>query len=105
MFNFTVINHHFKLLDDFLKVHDIPWENVYNMDRKGIQLGEGRKGDNTKYLYAQSLRVQVKIQCANLELVTIIECVCTDGLNLWPGTMFSEKDVLREEYFEEKDIL
>ena len=69
MFNFTVINHHFKLLDDFLKVHEVPWKNVYNMDEKGIQLDGGRKGDNTKYLYAQSLKVWIKIQCANLELV------------------------------------
>ena len=105
MFNFTVVNHHFKLLDDFLKAHDIPWENVYNMDEKGVQLGGGRKGDNTKYLYARSSKVRIKIQSASLELVTVIECVCADGSNLRPGIVFSGKDVLREEYFEEEDIL
>ncbi|KAG1856484.1 hypothetical protein C8R48DRAFT_674908 [Suillus tomentosus] len=32
MFNYTTINHHFKLLDDFLKSEIISWENMYNMD-------------------------------------------------------------------------
>ncbi|KAG2356848.1 hypothetical protein BDR07DRAFT_1299344 [Suillus spraguei] len=46
MFNFATVNHHFKLLDDFLKSEGIPWENVYNMDEKGIQLEGGRKCDS-----------------------------------------------------------
>ncbi|KIK82562.1 hypothetical protein PAXRUDRAFT_46677, partial [Paxillus rubicundulus Ve08.2h10] len=41
MFNFAVVDHHFKLLDDFLKAEGIPGENVYNTDEKGIQLGGG----------------------------------------------------------------
>lgn len=105
MFNPTVVNHHFNLLDDFLKAHNIPWENVYNMDEKGIQLGGGRKSDGTKYLYGRSSKVRLRIQSANLELVTTIECVCADGSDLRPGIVFSGKDVLREEYFEEENIL
>ncbi|KIJ08365.1 hypothetical protein PAXINDRAFT_18495 [Paxillus involutus ATCC 200175] len=105
MFNFAVVNHHFKLLDDFLKAEGIPWENVYNMDEKGIQLGGGRKCDYTKYLYSRKQKVRIKIQSANLELVTVIECVCADGSNLKPGFVFSGKDVLQEEHFEEDSLL
>ncbi|KIK77005.1 hypothetical protein PAXRUDRAFT_123848, partial [Paxillus rubicundulus Ve08.2h10] len=105
MFNFTIINHHFKLLDNFLKVEGIPWENVYNMDEKGIQLGGRRKCNNTKYLYSRNQKVHVKIQSANLELVTVIKCICTDGSSLKPGFMFSGKDMLQEEHFEEDGLL
>lgn len=56
MFNYTTVNHHFKLLDDFLKSENIPWDNVYNMDKKGIQLGGGRKCDNTKYLFSRTAK-------------------------------------------------
>ncbi|THU88385.1 hypothetical protein K435DRAFT_679980 [Dendrothele bispora CBS 962.96] len=38
-FNFTTVDHHFNLLEKLLEEHGIPWENVYNMDEKGIQLG------------------------------------------------------------------
>ncbi|KAJ4486602.1 hypothetical protein C8J55DRAFT_424560 [Lentinula edodes] len=31
------------LLSNYLKDNNIPWENVYNMDEKGVQLGGGRK--------------------------------------------------------------
>ena len=52
-FNCPVVTCHFQLLGDFLSLHNIPWENIYNMDEKGIQVGCGGK-DNTKYLYAQA---------------------------------------------------
>ena len=42
-FNPTVVSQHFKLLGDFLRTYDIPWDNIYNMDKKGIQLGGGRR--------------------------------------------------------------
>ena len=35
-FNSTTVEHHFELLENFIQKHDIPWENVYNMDEKGI---------------------------------------------------------------------
>ncbi|KIK83406.1 hypothetical protein PAXRUDRAFT_153176, partial [Paxillus rubicundulus Ve08.2h10] len=50
-------------------------------------------------------KVRVKIQSANLELVTVIKCVCADGSSLKPGFVFSGKDVLQEEHFEEDDLL
>ncbi|KAH7903405.1 DDE superfamily endonuclease-domain-containing protein [Hygrophoropsis aurantiaca] len=104
MFNRATVDHHFKLLDDFLRTEGIPWENIYNMDEKGIQLGGGRRCDNTKYLYSRSQKARVKIQNADLELVTIIECVCADGNSLKPGFVFSGVEFCPE-WFEEDDIL
>ena len=104
-FNPTVIKHHFQLLGDFLAEYDIPWENIYNMDEKGIQLGGGRKLDNTKYLYNRSQRNRMQIQSPNLELVTTIKCVGADGSIMKPGFVFSGKHVLHDEYFKEDGIL
>ena len=104
-FNRSVVTQHFKLLDDFLKTNNIPWENVYNMDEKGIQLGGGRKLDSIKYLYSRDQRNRVKLQSADLELVTTIECVRADGSILKPGFVFSGKHTLHDGYFEEEGIL
>jgi hypothetical protein len=104
-FNPTVVKRHFQLLGDFLSAHDIPWDNVYNMDEKGIQLGGGRKLDNTKYLYSREQRNRVKLQSPDLELVTTIECVAADGAILKPGFVFCGKHVLHDGYFEEDGIL
>ena len=75
--------------------------NVYNMDEKGIQVGGGRKLDNTKFLYTGGQCICVKAQNANLELITAIECVSADGSNLKPGFIFSRKNTLHEGYFED----
>ena len=52
MFNFTTVKQHFEDLDAILKKYDIPWENVYNMDEKGIQLGGGRKSDGRNFYFS-----------------------------------------------------
>jgi hypothetical protein len=104
-FNPTVVKRHFQLLGDFLNAHDIPWENIYNMDEKGIQLGGGRKLDNTKYLYSREQHNRVKLQSPDLELVMTIECVGADGSILKPGFVFCGKHVLHDGYFEEDGIL
>jgi hypothetical protein len=104
-FNPVVIARHFQLLADTMKKVDTPWENVYNMDEKGIQVGRGRKLDNTKFLYTEGQCICVKVQNANLELITAIECVAADGSNLKPGFVFSGKNVLHEGYFEEDGVL
>jgi hypothetical protein len=106
-FNRAVVKRHFNLLGDFLTKHDIPWENVYNMDEKGIQLGGGRKLDNTRYFYSRNQRNRVKLQSADLELVTTIECAAADGFILKPGFVFCGKHTLHDGYFdsEEEGIL
>ena len=73
-----------------MKEKDIPWENVYNMDEKGIQLGGGRKGTRQKFLFARGDKVRYKLQNASLQLVTVIEVVCADGTsNVMPGFVFA----------------
>jgi Tc5 transposase DNA-binding domain/helix-turn-helix, Psq domain len=104
-FNPTVVKTHFQKLRKLIEENDIPWENIYNMDEKGIQLGGGRKLDNTKYLFGNEQRIYVKIQSADLELVTMIETIAADGLFLKPTFVFCGKSVLHEGYFGEDGIL
>ncbi|KDQ11636.1 hypothetical protein BOTBODRAFT_114053, partial [Botryobasidium botryosum FD-172 SS1] len=66
-------------LKDILEKFEIPWENVYNMDEKGIQLGGGRKGSPKKYLFSREQRHKYRLKSDDLELVTVIEAVCSDG--------------------------
>lgn len=104
-FNSTVVKDHFQVLAKFLTDYDIPWDNVYNMDEKGIQLGGGRKMDNTKFLYSQAQHTRVVVQSASLELVTVIECVGALGSHLKPAFVFCGKNVLQDGYFEEEGVL
>ena len=101
----TVVKDHFEVLMKFLKDYDIPWDNLYNMDEKGIQLGRGRKMDNTKFLYSQAQNTQVIIQSASLELVTVIECVGALGSHLMLAFIFYGKNVPQDGYFEEEGVL
>ena len=93
-FNPAVVSRHFQVLGDFLEKYDVPLENMYNMDEKGIQLGGGRKLDGTRYLFAWDQQNRVRTQNANLELVTTIECVAADGSSLKPCFVFTGKNVL-----------
>ena len=104
-FNPNVVGRHFQILSELLKQFDVPLENMYNMDEKGIQLGGGRKLDGTWYLYAKDQGICLKTQNSNLELVTTIECVAADGSNIKPSFVFSGKNTLHEEYFEEDRIM
>ena len=104
-FNAAVVSQHFSLLGNFLNKYDIPPENMYNMGEKGIQLGGGRKLDGMWYLFLQGQWNRMKRQGTSLELVTTIECVAADGLNLKPCFVFNGKNVLHDGYFEEDGIL
>lgn len=88
-FNFTVVTEHFKTLSETLSKFQIPWENVYNMDEKGLQLGGGRKGRREKYFFSRSQRVPIKLQAGNLQLVTVVESICADGSASPPGFVFA----------------
>lgn len=78
-FNFVTVHRHFELLSSILKADDVPWENVYNMDEKGFQLGGGRKNSQEKFFYSRRDKMMYKQKGDSLELVTIIDCVCADG--------------------------
>jgi hypothetical protein len=98
-FNYATVKKHFKLLDAILKKDDIPWENMYNMDEKGIQIRGGRKQNGRKYFFSRQDQQKYKQQSADLELITIVECVCADGTDVPPGFVFAGKN-FDEEWFE-----
>ncbi|KAF8240818.1 hypothetical protein L208DRAFT_1495524 [Tricholoma matsutake] len=58
-----------------IKTYNIPTENIYNMDEKGIQLG--------KDVYS--------VEDGNHGLITVIETVSTDGLCLQLSVIYQEK--------------
>jgi hypothetical protein len=95
-FNKPTVHKHFDLLLEITRKYEIPIENVYNMDEKGCQRGGGRKNSIRKYLVHRSRRPKYRARSGNLELVTIIECVCADGTYLLPGFVFSGKEFARE---------
>jgi hypothetical protein len=88
-FNEPVVGRFFDKLAELVEKHDIPIENVYNMDEKGVQRGGGKKASRRKYLYSRKQKAKYKHRSANLELITIIEAVCADGTKLKPGFVFS----------------
>lgn len=95
-FNKPVVSHHCKLLDELIKKYDILPSNIYNMDEKGCQRGGGRKLSARKYIVPQTRRPRYRHRSDNLELITIIECVCADGTALKPGFVFSGKEFSQE---------
>ena len=95
-FNRTIVVCHFDLLEKFLNKKGIPWENVYNMDEKGCQRGGRHKLSAWKYFVPRGRQSNYKVRSGNLELVTIIECVCADGTNLLPGFVFQGKEFMPE---------
>lgn len=87
--NREVVGRHFDHFKKIIKDHAIPPENIYNMDEKGCQRGGGRKKSARKYFIPRHRRPAYKIRSANLELITIIECVSANGCGLMPGFVFS----------------
>ncbi len=79
-----------------IRKYEIPIENVYNMDEKGCKRGGGCNDSNQKYFVHRSCRPRYRARSGNLELVTIIECVCANGTDLLPGFVFSGKEFSRE---------
>ena len=101
-FNRAAISEHFVQLQTVLDTKRIPWQNVYNMDEKGCQRGGGRRMQAIKYFVPRDRRPQYKLRSANLELITIIECVCADGSDVKPGFIFPGKE-FHPEWFEVDD--
>jgi hypothetical protein len=94
-FNRPVVSRYFAQLQRLIEEYNIPEENIYNMDEKGVQRGGGKKGNNRKYFVGRNARTNYKAASANLELVTIIECVSVNGA-LEPGFVFSGQEFCPE---------
>lgn len=63
--------------------------NIASYDEKPCVLGGGRGLSGGKFIYGRRDRTKCKVKDANLELVTIAECVRADGTALAPGFVFS----------------
>jgi hypothetical protein len=68
--NPTVVAEYFKMLKEVIDEYNIPYENIYNMDEKGIQLGIGTR---VAALIDRGQKTAYQIEDGNRELVTIIE--------------------------------
>ena len=62
-FNFSTADHHFKLLKSFIDKHSSPWENIYNIDEKGLQLGGRRKARGENFFFPQSEVMHSVAEC------------------------------------------
>lgn len=91
-FNRPSVQDYYKQLLEILEEYGIPWENIYNMDEKGVQRGGGRRMQQIKYFISRRRRPHYKLRSDNLELVTIIECISADGTALSPGFVFEGKE-------------
>lgn len=100
-FNEATVERHFDLLRKVMDEHGIPWAHVYNMDEKGIQRGS-RQEVRYKCIIPRSRRPAYKLRSADLELVTVLECVRADGESLKPAFIFPGKE-FHKEWFEVDD--
>lgn len=102
-FNQTVVGHHFDLFKaEIMEKYNIPPENMWNMDEKGIQLSGGRKQRREKYLFSRDRRPKYRIRSDKLELVTIIECASAVGVKMPPGFVLAGK-TFDAAWFSEKE--
>jgi hypothetical protein len=92
-FNFGTVDAYFKMIQKLVEEKQIPTENMYNMDEKGIQVGGGRTGNPTQYFFSREDRATYKLRDGNLKLVTVIESCCADGTTFLPGFVFPGKEV------------
>ncbi|KAG5716509.1 hypothetical protein E4T56_gene16174 [Termitomyces sp. T112] len=80
-----------------MKENGMPWENVYNMDEKGIQMGGSQKGKAEKFIFDIMDKSQYCLKSDDLQLVTVIEVVCADGTHtIKPCFVFPGSSVFEE---------
>ena len=104
-FNFPTVDAYFKRLQGIIDEHQIPWENIYNLDEIGIQLGGGRKNTGELYLFPMDDKTRYKIKSDDLELTSILECICGDGTApVKPAIAFSGVKMCKQ-WFEVPGVL
>ncbi|KAI8971189.1 hypothetical protein BD414DRAFT_540569 [Trametes punicea] len=62
------------------------------MDEKGMQRGGKGQIKRNKYLVPHAQQTNYKLHSSDLQLITIIECVCADGSAIQPTFIFAGKD-------------
>jgi predicted nucleic acid-binding protein len=83
--NQSAIAEFFDVLTEVITKYNIQPENIYNMDKKGIQLGIGTKAT---VLIDGDQKTAYSIEDGNRELITVIEAMCADGSVLHPSVIF-----------------
>ena len=86
--NPTLVNEYFNLLEETITTYNIPPENIYNMDEKGIQLGMGQK---VKAFVDHDQKEVYSVKDGNRELVTMIEFISADGGSFQPSAIYQGK--------------
>ena len=84
-FNPTAVSRFYDLLESVVGEFSIKPEHIWNMDKKGVQLGIGSK---VAAIINQDQSSVYLIKDGNHELVTIIEAVCANGTVLFPSVIF-----------------
>ncbi|KAH8928800.1 hypothetical protein BT69DRAFT_1196152, partial [Atractiella rhizophila] len=88
-FNRTNVHSYFDLLEGAMRKYGILWDDVANMDEKGLELGGGRKIGVRHIIGPAERRAIYRAKSDRLELVTLIECVTANGSSLPPLFIFS----------------
>jgi hypothetical protein len=79
--NPTLVCKFYNMLEEVVTEYSIDKRNIYNMDKKGVQLG---KGSQVGAIVDREQKDVYLVEDGNIELVTIIETVCADGSALHP---------------------
>ncbi|CDO76906.1 hypothetical protein BN946_scf184594.g13 [Trametes cinnabarina] len=90
-FNRSNVADYFKRLKAVIEQYNIPWSHIYNMDEKGMQRGGKGQIKHNKYLVPRSQQTSYKLRSSDLQLMTIIECVCANGSAIQPTFIFAGK--------------
>ncbi|KIJ52721.1 hypothetical protein M422DRAFT_124454, partial [Sphaerobolus stellatus SS14] len=78
-FNPNTIGKFFDLYEKVIHDYEIPPENIYNTDEKGIQLGGGKKASRTEHFFGKGDQHRYVLKSDSLVLITIIETVSATG--------------------------
>jgi len=86
--NHSTINNFYDIYEELITKYNVPQENIYNMDEKGVQLGLGKR---VAAIVDRDQKAVYSVEDGDRELITIIETVCADGTALKPTVIFQGK--------------
>lgn len=86
--NRPAVESFFTLLKSEVEGFQIPPENIYNMDEKGVTCGDTYKA---KMLFDRDQATAFIVGGSNKELTTVIECISADGDAMIPMIIFKGK--------------
>jgi hypothetical protein len=96
-FNKQSVTDYFNQLEQYITDFKLQWQNIYNMDEKGLVLGAHRKGNTNTYIFERSQRSTYRLKSGDIQIVTIIECIAADGTAAHTGFVSPKKEDIRRE--------